>query len=76
MKTQKIGAGEFEARCLKLLDEVARSGSVLTVTKRGKPVAPVVPVVTRRALFGALGGSVVAQSRIVGPVDVAWQAEH
>jgi prevent-host-death family protein len=76
MKALEIGAGEFKARCLKLLDEVARSGSVLTVTKRGKPVAQVVPVVTHKDLFGALGGSVLAQERIVEPVGAEWHAER
>jgi len=38
-----IPAGEFKARCLKLLDEVQRTGEELIVTKRGRPVARVVP---------------------------------
>lgn len=39
-----IGAGEFKQRCLALLDRVAESGIPLVVTKRGKPVARVVPI--------------------------------
>jgi len=38
-----IPADEFKARCLKLLDEVQRTGEELIVTKRGRPVARVVP---------------------------------
>lgn len=34
-----IPAGQFKARCLKLLDEVAETGETIVVTKRGKPVA-------------------------------------
>jgi prevent-host-death family protein len=42
-----INASDFKAKCLSLLDEVARSGQGLTILKRGKPVAQVVPVVPR-----------------------------
>ena len=38
-----INASEFKAKCLALLDEIARTGETLTVLKRGKPVARVVP---------------------------------
>jgi prevent-host-death family protein len=41
---QVIGAGEFKQRCLALLDRVAETGIPLLVTKRGRPVARVVPV--------------------------------
>ena len=39
----RIPAGQFKNRCLALLDEVARTGQRLVVTKRGNPVAVVVP---------------------------------
>jgi len=41
---RKIPAGEFKTRCLALLDDVARTGEHIIVTKRGKPVAKVVPI--------------------------------
>jgi len=34
-----IAAGEFKAKCLALMDEVARTGEEIIITKRGKPVA-------------------------------------
>lgn len=37
-------ASTFKARCLALLDEVARSHSTVVVTKHGKPVARLVPI--------------------------------
>lgn len=54
-----IGAAEFKAHCLRILDEVARTGEPVTVTKRGKPVAEVKAVEERRdgklvPLFGML----------------------
>lgn len=37
-------ASTFKARCLAVLDEVARSRDTVLVTKHGKPVARLVPV--------------------------------
>lgn len=39
-----IAAGEFKQHCLRLLDEVAISNDPIVVTKRGRPVAQLVPV--------------------------------
>jgi prevent-host-death family protein len=41
MKNRVIGATEFKAKCLALLDEVQEQGGTITVTKRGRPVATV-----------------------------------
>lgn len=56
-----IGAAEFKAHCLRILDEVERSGESVTVTKRGRPVAEVKPVIRKsraKILFGSMKGSV------------------
>lgn len=56
-----IGAAEFKTHCLRILGEVERTGESVTVTKRGRPVAEVKPVVRgsrAKTLFGALKGSV------------------
>ncbi|MGH6815755.1 MAG: type II toxin-antitoxin system Phd/YefM family antitoxin [Hyphomicrobiaceae bacterium] len=39
---REIKAGEFKAKCLALIDEVARTGEPLVITKRGKPLARLV----------------------------------
>jgi len=44
MMPKQIGADEFKAKCLNLLDEVAQSHMPLVITKRGKPVAKLVPL--------------------------------
>ncbi|MGH2448565.1 MAG: type II toxin-antitoxin system Phd/YefM family antitoxin [Chloroflexota bacterium] len=50
-----IPAGEFKQRCLSLLDRVAETGMPIVVTKRGRPVARVVPVETPlQALTGSI----------------------
>lgn len=75
MEDVTIAAGEFKARCLQLLDAVASGGDPLTITKRGRPVARLVPLSAAAALFGALAGSVREQHDLVAPVDEAWEAD-
>lgn len=70
-----VPAGEFKQRCLALLDQVSATGVPLVVTKRGRPVARVVPV---EAPTVAIQGSL----RVVGDDDEelfstgdTWEAE-
>ena len=35
---QQIAAGEFKAKCLKIMDEINKTGKSMIVTKRGVPV--------------------------------------
>jgi prevent-host-death family protein len=72
-----ISAAEFKAKCLKLLDEVAATGRPLVVTKRGRPVARVVPIdpETAEPLFGFIKGAVAFHGDVVSPIDESWAAE-
>jgi prevent-host-death family protein len=69
-----IGAGDFKAKCLQILNEVAENRESLIITKRGKPIAKLVPVEPEQQLFGALRGSVVAETDIVVPLEEDWEA--
>ncbi len=73
-KPRTLGAGEFKARCLRLLDEVATSGRAIVITKRGRPVAQVVPIVA--STRAPLAGLIVRQGDLIGPVDETWDAER
>lgn len=44
MSTKTIPAGAFKQGCLRILDEVAETHREIVITKRGKPVARLVPV--------------------------------
>jgi prevent-host-death family protein len=77
MKQQtSIAAGEFKAECLSLLDTVARTRQPLVITKRGKPVAQLVPMPEAASLFGALAGSVVHQDNLVPSIGETWEADR
>ena len=70
----KIAAGEFKAKCLNLLDEVAATRKTLVITKHGKPVAQVVPMPPEVDPFGAMRGSGTIVGDIISPLENEWEA--
>ena len=71
MKT--IGAAKFKEQCLGLLDQLDAEG--LVVTKRGKPIARVIPYETRDAdLIGSLRHKVTVTGDIFG-TGLRWDAD-
>jgi prevent-host-death family protein len=74
----KIAAGVFKARCLKLMDRVAQTHEEITITKRGKAVARLVPAepAPERPLFGYLKGKGEIRGDIVAPAGEIWEAER
>ena len=47
--SRTIPITQFRNQCLRLMDEVKATGGTLIVTKHGRPVAAVVPVVDERS---------------------------
>jgi len=72
--TDRVSASRFKAKCLGLLDEVARTGRPLIVTKHGKPVAKVVP--TEADGEADLQGTIHFEKDIVSPTGEPWDAER
>jgi prevent-host-death family protein len=74
MSKRSIGAAAFKAECLKVINEVAKSGEPVTITNRGRPVVEVRPVpAPRRSIIGAMKGTVLYED-MVRPLDVEWEA--
>lgn len=68
MKTRKMAAGEFKVHCLKVMDEVAAKRQAVIITKRGKPVAKLVPVEEKKDdIFGFYKGKIEIKGDIVSP---------
>lgn len=64
---KKIGAGAFKTNCLAIMDEVQAKRETVVITKRGKPVAKLVPINTDKddiynffAGKGSITGDVVS----------------
>ena len=91
-KVREVAAGEFSARCLALLEDVAETGDEIVVTKNGMAVARIAPIRDPNILdsndgvmvaHGDLGaesqsllGSVVYEGDIVSPLDEPWAANE
>lgn len=76
--TTRMNASEFKAKCLAVLDEVERTGESVTILKRGRPVAVVLPAHERTGRYpqDGLRGSVEVLGDIVEPAlpAGAWEA--
>lgn len=69
---ETIAISKFKATCLAVLDEVARSGEPILITKRGKPIAEVVPSTrtgTGERKLGALAGTGRITGDIISPAS-------
>ncbi|HEY8091650.1 MAG TPA: type II toxin-antitoxin system prevent-host-death family antitoxin [Polyangiaceae bacterium] len=70
---KQIAAAKFKEQCLALLDEVDDEG--LVITKRGRPVAKLIPI---RAASASLIGALESKMRIVGDLlstGARWDAQ-
>ena len=68
---QEIAISEFKAKCLSLLEEVSKTKTPLRVTRRGKPLADVIPASSEaeeRSWIGSMSGSIDIVGDIVSPV--------
>lgn len=75
-ESRTIKASEFKATCLRLMDEVARSGDEIVITKNGRPTARLLPYRKRFGdWFGADRDRIEIIGDIVSPLDVEWEAE-
>ena len=73
----QIPAGEFKAKCLKIMDEVKASGRTVIVTKHGVPVAKLVPIeAVSPEKFGLAKNSIQISGDIISSIDEKWDAEQ
>lgn len=70
-----IPAAVFKAECLNLMDEVARSGQPIVITKHGKPIAQLAPIpAPSESLFGYMKNTLTIKGDVVKPVEEDWSA--
>lgn len=70
-----IGAAEFKARCLELMDRVRETREEFVVTKHGEPVARLVPYDPPdrpKSFWGSMSGSVLRYDAPFDPVPGEW----
>jgi prevent-host-death family protein len=66
---RSVSATRFKAECLALLDDVAQTGEPLTITKRGRPIARVVPLAPESQ---GGGSEQVPDDELIGPARTPW----
>ena len=74
----EINISEFKARCLALLEAVERTGKGLTILKRGRPIAIVLPPSRPAYPQLSLFGTVETMGDIISPVlpESDWECLH
>ena len=67
---KEVAISEFKAKCLSILEEVRKTKRPIRVTRRGKPVADVMPpdVPKNKSILGSLVGSARITGDILAPV--------
>ncbi len=72
---RKVAAGKFKAQCLQIMDEVEKTGRPVVITKRGRPIVELGPVIKRPlTLRGAMKGQITIKGDIIGPLNERWNA--
>ncbi|MCC6622355.1 MAG: type II toxin-antitoxin system Phd/YefM family antitoxin [Deltaproteobacteria bacterium] len=77
-----VPAGQFKQGCLAILDEVAATRRPVIITKRGRPVARLVPIEPEADAEARILADLrsrmtllVDDDALLEPIDVAWEAE-
>lgn len=65
---KRMAAGVFKANCLAVMDEVQAKHETVVITKRGKPVAKLVPVTRGKdEIFNFLSGKGTLSGDVISP---------
>jgi prevent-host-death family protein len=75
-----IAAGKFKANCLAIMDEVQKKRETVLITKRGKPVAKIIPAMddVKDDFFDSMKDQIVFLGDVISPAfDLdEWEMER
>jgi prevent-host-death family protein len=74
---QTMGISQFKSHALKIIDEVAKTKETIVITKRGKPLAQIIPYRDSMSnhVPGKLADALVFENDIVSPLgEQMWDA--
>ena len=76
---EKVTISKFKATCLRLLDNVKKTGQPLLVTRKGEPIAlvtPPPPPPKPKAWLGSMKDSIKINGDIISPAsdEKDWEA--
>ena len=76
-KVIQIPAGEFKAKCLKIMDKIHDFHDEVIVTKHGKPIVKIVAIEDKPLnVFGCMKGTAKIKGDIIAPLDEEWEANR
>ncbi len=74
-KPNVVTVTDFKAHALALVSQVGSTGGTVVITKRGKPIAQLVPYRrVGKAVPGRLRGTAIEIGDIVSPTGAEWDA--
>ena len=75
---QTMAISDFKAHALKVLDKISTSKESVIVTKRGKPLARVIPFqqMKKKNSPGKLIEAKIFEGDILSPIDEKWDADQ
>lgn len=72
---KSVAIGQFKAKCLGLLEQVRSRKEGIIITKRGLPIAQVLPLLReQKSVRDELQGTILFEKDIVSPLDEPWEA--
>ena len=74
-----MSVSEFKAHALRILEKISRTREQLVITKRGKPIAQIIPYQEQvsKAKAGKLSGFLIFEKDIVTPLgEKLWEASR
>lgn len=72
---KKMAITDFKMHALQVLGEVAKTREPVLVTKRGKPLAEIIPFAEKKSMPGKLAKALVFEDDIVSPLgEETWNA--
>jgi prevent-host-death family protein len=74
MRSKTVPAGQFKNSCLKIMDAVRKDGVPITVTKRGKPLVRIIPVIEEGSTETLLG-TIVYEADDIFSTGESWEAD-
>lgn len=76
LEPRRIGAAEFKAHCLEIINEVDRLKTEVVITRHNRPMARLVPVEAPPGFCGSLAGMIKEEHDLISPIDLTWEYDE
>lgn len=71
---RSVSVSDFKAHCLQYLEEASSLKIECVVTKRGKPIAKLIPIENQQRFeFGSMSGSGSIKGDVLEPINEDWE---